>query len=132
MPRRRCARCKGYFEEMWYVSAVEAFCTEDCALAKSYQRSKVARKPSKDDIPADVRQAVLKRDSICQMCEATAGLHVHHIYYRSEAPIEWRHDPSNLITLCAIDHDLVHSDKKKYQKVLLDKMVQRGYADPHV
>ena len=113
------------------MSAVEAFCSEVCALEKRNQRSKVAREPSKDGIPEDVRKKVLRRDSVCQMCEATSNLHVHHIRYRSEAPIEWRHDPSNLIVLCVLDHDLVHSNKGMYQQILLDKMARRGYADPH-
>jgi len=110
------------------VSTIEAFCSERCALAKSDQRRKVLHAPNKDDIPQDVRAAVLKRDSVCQMCEETSKLNVHHIFFRSEAPIEWRHDPSNLIVLCRGDHDLVHSDKEKYQRVLLDKMTRLGYA----
>lgn len=113
------------------MSSVEAFCSEGCALAKSNRRSSVARRPSAQGIPDVVHQAVLDRDVSCQMCGSKRNLHVHHIYYRSEALIEWRHDEANLIVLCRDDHDLVHSDKGKYQRKLLDKMKKKGYADPH-
>lgn len=100
-------------------------------MAKRSKRSSAARQPSRDGIPEDVRQLVLKRDLVCQLCESTINLHVHHIFYRSEAPIEWRHDPSNLVVLCAEDHDLVHSDKARYQRLLLDKMARRGYSSSY-
>lgn len=42
-------------------------------------------------------------------------IEVHHISYRSQGGPDW---PSNLITLCQVHHMLVHSDKRKYQRVL--------------
>ena len=132
MPSRRCAQCKTYSKDMWYESPIEAFCSEECAFDKRNKRSSAASQPSRDDIPEEVRQYVLKRDSVCQLCQSTRDLHVHHIFYRSEAAIEWRHDPSNLIVLCAIDHDLVHSDKTTYQRLLVDKMARKGYSVDYV
>ena len=41
----------------------------------------------------------------------------HHIKYKSEGGGD---EHSNLITLCRACHDLVHSDKRKYQKILID------------
>jgi 5-methylcytosine-specific restriction endonuclease McrA len=128
MAVRRCGHCRGYFKEMWYVSSIEAFCSEECTLAKGRKRSALVRSSNSDEIPPAVRQLVLKRDRSCQLCGSTRSLHVHHIYYRSEAPAQWRHDPSNLIVLCLEDHDLVHSNKRKFQRHLLDLMAKRGYS----
>lgn len=62
---------------------------------------------------------VYKRDNgICRMC-GKSNIELHHIKYRSEA----KHlidEPSNCIMLCADHHKLVHSNKKKYQPILLE------------
>ena len=113
------------------MSAIEAFCSEGCALAKRNNRMATARKPNNDDIPAVVRELILVRDKVCQMCRYRYGLHIHHVYYRSEADKAWRHDESNLILLCHSCHDTVHSDKNKYQPLLLDMMNRRVYNSPN-
>jgi 5-methylcytosine-specific restriction endonuclease McrA len=88
--------------------------------------TKKKNRPKKNKMPKLVRQTVLDRDrSICSYCgrgqaESPSGpmdyLHVHHILYLSEGG---KHEAQNLITLCHLCHALVHSDKKKWQKVLL-------------
>ena len=55
----------------------------------------------------------------CVFCHSTYNLHYHHIYYRSERK-DLIDEPSNGIMLCEEHHRLVHSNKRKYQPILLD------------
>ena len=55
----------------------------------------------------------------CALCYSTYNLHYHHIYYRSERK-DLIDDPSNGIMLCEECHRLVHSNKRKYQPILLE------------
>lgn len=69
------------------------------------------------DIPASTRKLVYARDGHrCRWCGRTNGaLHLHHINYRSAGG---DHAPSNLITLCVVHHQLVHTDKGLYPTLL--------------
>lgn len=80
---------------------------------------------AKPDIPAATRALVLERDRHrCRWCGRTnVRLHLHHIQYRSAGG---DHDPSNLITLCYLHHELVHTDKGKYPPLLLILMENPG------
>lgn len=69
---------------------------------------------------------VYERDNgRCRLCGASDNLQLHHIYYRSERK-DLIDDPSNCLMLCHRDfsknkcHRLVHSNKKKYQPILLE------------
>ena len=69
---------------------------------------------------------VYERDKgCCRFCGAVDNLQLHHIYYRSERK-DLIDDPNNCIMLCHRDfsknkcHKLVHSNKKKYQPILLE------------
>lgn len=53
----------------------------------------------------------------CRLCGTTNNLHLHHIVYRSESK-ELINEPSNCILLCKIHHDIVHSNKHKWQPIL--------------
>ncbi len=55
----------------------------------------------------------------CAFCCTTRNLHYHHIYYRSERK-DLIDEPSNGIMLCEECHRLVHSNKRKYQPILLE------------
>lgn len=62
---------------------------------------------------------VYERDNgICRMC-GKSNIELHHIKYRSEAK-DLIDVPSNCIMLCTDHHKLVHSNKKKYQPMLLE------------
>lgn len=53
----------------------------------------------------------------CRLCGKTYNLQIHHIIYRSELG---NNDERNLIRLCADCHRKVHSNKKVWQKKLLE------------
>lgn len=61
----------------------------------------------------------------CGLCGAADNLQYHHVLYRSERK-DLIDDPSNGIMLCHKEfsenkcHAVVHSNKKKYQPILLD------------
>lgn len=57
-------------------------------------------------------------DGRCMLCYTKNNLHYHHIYYRSERK-DLIDEPSNGIMLCEKCHRLVHSNKRKYQPILL-------------
>ena len=64
---------------------------------------------------------VYKRDNGCCRFCGKLNIELHHIYYRSERK-DLIDEPSNCIMLCNGCHKLVHSNKKKYQPILLDKI----------
>ena len=67
----------------------------------------------------ETRLKALKRDYMqCQICGSRENWNVHHILYRSEAP-ECVNCLWNLCSLCQDCHTEVHSDKQKYQPLLL-------------
>ena len=63
----------------------------------------------------EVYQKIVEEQPYCQLCGSTSYLHIHHIYYRSQLG---KTVEKNLIRLCNRCHTLVHSNKKKYQKIL--------------
>ena len=88
---------------------------------KEYKKYKPMKKVSKKRVfvSKDTYNIVLERDRACCRLCGNKNIHLHHIVYRSEskALID---EPSNCIMLCEKHHRLVHSDKKKYQPILLD------------
>lgn len=67
---------------------------------------------------------VYERDKgICCFC-GKSNIELHHIYYRSERK-DLIDEPSNCIMLCTEHHKQVHSNKKKYQPMLLEIMTQK-------
>lgn len=63
----------------------------------------------------------------CQLCKRADNLQLHHVYYRSERK-DLIDEPDNCIMLCHKEfsekkcHKLVHSNKKKYQPMLLEML----------
>jgi hypothetical protein len=70
-------------------------------------------------MPDEVYEWVVRRDrGRCRWCGTRKDTHAHHVRYLSEANGPG-HEPSNLVLLCPLHHNMVHADKKKYQHVLL-------------
>ncbi len=102
--------------------------TCDGCLYKEYKKaSKIAVKPrikaiSKKRVFVSKKtynQVFEECNGKCVFCYTTNNLHYHHIYYRSERK-DLIDEPSNGIMLCEECHRLVHSNKRKYQPILLE------------
>ena len=99
------------------LNASECYSCEN----KEYKKYKPIKKVSKKRVfvSKDTYNIVCERDrGMCRFC-GNKNIQLHHIIYRSEskALID---DPNNCIMLCEKCHRLVHSDKKKYQPILLE------------
>jgi hypothetical protein len=89
-------------------------CDRECVRLIAARKKPPKKKP---DVPKDVRERVLERDGrCCRWCGRPSST-PHHIHYRSEQS-SGPHEVWNLVTLCQTHHDIVHSDKKKWQPVL--------------
>lgn len=56
----------------------------------------------------------------CVLCGRTYPLQLHHIVYRSEDR-KLIDEPSNLVMLCLEHHLLVHTNKKYWKPILLER-----------
>jgi 5-methylcytosine-specific restriction endonuclease McrA len=111
--RRRCGSCKNYFSpsDMFKTTEVQAFCSEKCLKASP----RLGRKAN-SKVPGGTRNKVFERfKHMCAYCGRSGSLQVHHIKYRSEGV---DHSLDNLILLCQEHHEMVHSNKKKWQPLL--------------
>jgi 5-methylcytosine-specific restriction endonuclease McrA len=130
---RRCAGCREYFDADSMVElGIVAYCTMACFNRK--QATAVTPRVDRfDRCPPSVKKSVRLRDQgLCRLCGRGSrklyrgdGLDVHHIVYRSESGKhdvfeDGVHDEMNLILLCLECHDMVHSDKGRYQDALLE------------
>lgn len=94
---------------------------------KEYKKQKAIKKVSKKRIfvKKEVYNAVYVRDDgRCRLCGSYKNLHLHHIIYRSENKM-LINDINNCIMLCINCHNLVHSNKIKYQPMLIDIINRR-------
>jgi len=140
LPKVRCASCRDYIDRDEALRAgVSSFCGEDCrkdkqnslqAVRGPLKRSRIKRKRAKNPMPEGLRDAVIASDGgKCRKCGISNDLHVHHILYRSQGG---KHLAENLITLCRECHDVVHSNKGKWQPACLILMVRRQeHGDKH-
>lgn len=103
---------------------------EKCYMCpyKEYKTSKKATKSGKkatkkrQKVSHETYMKVYERDNgICQMCGSNQNLNLHHILYRSQRR-DLIDEPTNCIMLCSDCHRLVHSNKRKYQPMLLEMM----------
>lgn len=68
----------------------------------------------------ELRKQIANRDGgdWCLLCgKPGPGLHLHRIIYGSQGG---KYELDNCVQLCPIDHDKVHSSKKKWMPILLD------------
>lgn len=100
-------------------------CSEECfhAWQEKYRQKRQRRKLHRERkyggrrLSGTCRDRVRRRDQgRCRWCGTTDDLNIHHVRYRSEGGPD---TPRNLITLCFTCHKKVHSDKRKYQPVML-------------
>ena len=91
------------------------------------KRNKPIKKVSNKRITVteETYNKVMQRDNYkCVMLnyECKGKIELHHVRYRSERK-DLINEPNNCVCLCTFHHKLVHSNKKKYQPILL-KMLE--------
>lgn len=128
--KARCSICRNYFikEDMIRtgLGGLGGICDENCLTlyVEKYRNKRTRRKENRERkftgghrLPGTCRDRVKRRDDgHCRWCGASDALEIHHVFYRSEGGAD---TPRNLITLCSADHALAHTNKKKYQPILL-------------
>ena len=100
---------------------------EKCYMCpfKEYKKPKPIKKVSKKRIfvSEETYKKVIERDKYkCRMSsidECEGWLELHHILYRSQRK-DLIDEPTNCIMLCEKHHKIAHSNKKKYQPMLLE------------
>ena len=101
-------------------------CDKNC-LNLIYKANKTIKKVSNKRITVteETYNKVMQRDNYkCVMLnyECKGKIELHHVRYRSERK-DLINEPNNCVCLCTFHHKLVHSNKKKYQPILL-KMLE--------
>lgn len=127
--KARCSICRTYVakEDMLRtgLGGLGGICSEKCleGYVEKYRKKRIRRKENRERkftggrrLPGTCRDRVKRRDGLCRWCGTTEDLNIHHVFYRSEGGAD---TPRNLITLCATCHAQAHTNKKKYQPVLL-------------
>ena len=66
-----------------------------------------------------IYKQVVDQQQYCQLCGSGAMLEIHHIRYGSCGRKTYI---GNLIVLCKTCHMKVHSNKKKWQTILIEKV----------
>lgn len=131
--KARCSNCKNYSprDEMLQqgLGGLGGICSQDCfdQWIEKRRAKRVRRKVNREKkwttnnggrrLPGTCRDRVKRRDSeTCRWCHTTDDVQIHHVRYRSEGGPD---TPRNLISLCGACHERAHSNKRKYQPVLL-------------
>lgn len=134
----RCKWCRTYVEKETAIPVgLSFFCSDDhlgqwrqkVRAPKSRLRKRASDRQTTKDISPATRQAVYESDlHRCRFCGTEFVLALHHVMYRSEGG---DHQPHNLITLCAEHHNLIHSDKGRYQPLCLGVVFLREVHSDH-
>lgn len=83
-------------------------------------KKKVHHTKKRITVSKEVYNAVIQRDNYsCRLCGSTNWLALHHIKYRSERK-DLINNIDNCIMLCENCHRTVHSNKKKWQPILIE------------
>lgn len=110
-------KCKHCGEVIGRDSAFKSGLSYFCDSNHAWRHSLTANTPKHREQDVDLREAVFAADGRrCRFCGTTRALHQHHVLYRSEGGPDTK---ANLITLCQAHHEVVHSDKRRFQPLLL-------------
>lgn len=81
-------------------------------------------KHKREIVKKHVYEQVYERDGKrCRLC-GTGNIQLHHIVYRSESK-DLINEPTNCIMLCTQCHQIVHSNKHKWQPKLKE-LINKG------
>lgn len=131
MGKARCSVCRLYKDrDDFYrtgLGGLGGVCSPECfaAWGEKYRAKRVRRKEHREKkyvqtgrrLPGTCRDRVKRRDDgKCRWCGTDSNVQIHHVRYRSEGGPD---TPKNLISVCAECHAMAHTNKKKYQPILL-------------
>ena len=114
-------KCKLYKKDIIHVLVCKN--CSNFILVRNKGINKVSKK--KVTVSKETYNKVFERDNgkcIMLNYECKGKIELHHVRYRSERK-DLINEPNNCVCLCAFHHQLVHSNKKKYQPMLL-KMLE--------
>ncbi len=129
--KARCSSCRRYFDkDSMYrtgLGGLGGVCSPGCFqdLQNKYRAKRIRRKEHREKkydqpgrrLPGTCRDRVKRRDDgLCRWCGTNQNVQIHHCRYRSEGGPD---TPKNLISICDECHARAHSNKKKYQPILL-------------
>jgi hypothetical protein len=101
-------------------------CDKSCLKLILVRNRPIKKKSNKRiTVTEETYNKVMQRDNYkCVMLnyECKGKIELHHVRYRSERK-DLINEPNNCVCLCTFHHKLVHSNKKKYQPILL-KMLE--------
>lgn len=123
-------RSKNYKYYLYCTKLKKEITFDDCkgCKFKEYKERKPIKsyKPIKKvsnkrvTVTKQTYESVYTRDNgRCVLCHSNELIQLHHVLYRSERK-DLINDPNNCVLLCCKCHQLVHSNKKKYQPILLE------------
>lgn len=141
--KARCSQCRDYFNKddmlRTGLGGLGGICSQECftAFVEKTRAKRVRRKAHREQkftggrrLPGTCRDRVRRRDGgRCRWCGTTDLLQIHHVFYRSEGGAD---TPRNLLTLCWECHERAHSNKRKYQRILLYVLWLEYERDRHV
>ena len=113
-----CKKNKRYIDIFFHCQNCSDF-----NLVRNKPIKKVSNK--RITVTEETYNKVMQRDKYkCVMLnyECKGKIELHHVQYRSERK-DLINEPNNCVCLCTFHHKLVHSNKKKYQPILL-KMLE--------
>ncbi len=85
----------------------------------TFKRAKMRNKSNKLTVTKETYNFIIERDNYsCRLCGSTNWLQLHHVLYRSQRR-DLINNIDNCIMLCEECHRLVHSNKKKWQPILI-------------
>ena len=65
----------------------------------------------------EIYKTIVEEEPYCMLCGSSYNLHIHHVRYGRVG----RHTYfGNIIRLCINCHQMVHSNKKKWQPILIE------------
>lgn len=141
--KARCSQCKNYFDKdsmlRTGLGGLGGLCSQECfdAYLQKCRDKRSRRKEHREKrftggrrLPGTCRDRVRRRDGEqCRWCGTSNELQLHHVFYRSEGGAD---TPRNLLTLCWECHARAHSNKRKYQRILLLLLYVEYVQDRHI
>lgn len=140
LKEKKCKYCKTTFKPK---NSLQVFCRELCDKKYTKEREerlglvKKATKTQEQNKVFEKNKKILKERIVdevgyllCEKCTRTdLPFEVHHIVFRSEAPLHKHlHSLPNLIHLCIDCHDWYHEDKSRREELVKERKLVKIFG----